>query len=336
MAKLKPKGRYIVGAYATSPNLFSWDEKTELNYFNRLKELTSIRGLEIPFWGKNLHAFDDSWFLSNLEPSWQNVLTCVPGTMKSLEKDPYFGLASKNKKSRNNAIQFYSNALRCVKQLKSAFGDESVKAILITSAPIINDKQVYANKENFILSLIELASWDWGKTKLVIEHCDAYSNINYNPQKGFLPLIDEIDSILKVNLKHSSNYGIAINWARSVIEFKDIEGPLKHLKNTVHHNVLDGLMFSGTTDNDNNLYGAWSDLHMPPCNHLDFKFFESESLMSYNSIKQTLMACDYDKLNFLGIKLLAMPSNSSIEKRISINSDALILLDQAINEIPEV
>ena len=38
MAKLKPKGRYIVGAYATSPNLFSWDEKTELNYFNRLKE----------------------------------------------------------------------------------------------------------------------------------------------------------------------------------------------------------------------------------------------------------------------------------------------------------
>ena len=336
MANLKSKGRYIVGAYATSPNLFSWDEKSELNYFNRLKELTSIRGIEIPFWGKSLHAFDDSWFLSNLEPSWQNVLTCVPGTMKSLEKDPYFGLASKNKKSRNNAIQFYSNALRCVKQLKSAFGNESVKAIFITSAPIINDKQVYANKESFILSLIELASWDWGKTKLLIEHCDSYSNMNHKPQKGFLPLIDEIDSILKVNLKHSANYGIVINWARSVIEYKNIEGPLLHLKNAVHHNVLEGLMFSGTTDNDNNLYGAWSDFHMPPSNYLDFKFFESESLMSYNNIKETLMACNYDKLDCLGIKLLAMPSNSSIEKRISINRDAMILIDQAINEIAEV
>jgi len=333
MDKLKPKGRYIVGAYATSPNLFSWDEKSELKYFNRLKELTSIRGLEIPFWGKNLHAFDDSWFLSNLNPSWQNVLTCVPGTMKNLEIDPYFGLASINKVSRKNAIQFYSDAFRCVKQLKSEFGDESVKAIFITSAPIINDHQVYADKNSLVLSLIELASWDWGKTKLLIEHCDAYSNMNINPQKGFLPLKDEIDSILKVNLKCSSNYGIVINWARSVIEYKNIEGPLIHLKNAVHNNVLDGLMFSGTTDNDNNLYGAWSDLHMPPCDDLGSQFFESESLMSYNCIKQTLMACNYDKLECLGIKLLAMPSNSSIEKRININRDTMKLLDQAINEI---
>jgi len=48
------------------------------------------------------------------------------------------------------------------------------------------------------------------------------------------------------------------------------------------------------------------------------------------------MACNYDKLDCLGIKLLAMPSNSSIEKRISINRDAMILIDQAINEIAEV
>ena len=31
--------RYIVGAYATSPNLFSWDENSELVYFNLLKKL---------------------------------------------------------------------------------------------------------------------------------------------------------------------------------------------------------------------------------------------------------------------------------------------------------
>ena len=39
-------GKYIVGAYATSPNLFTWDENSELNYFDGLKKLQSIRGLE--------------------------------------------------------------------------------------------------------------------------------------------------------------------------------------------------------------------------------------------------------------------------------------------------
>ena len=138
---------------------------------------------------------------------------------------------------------------------------------------------------------------------------------------------------LKLNLKYGSNIGIVINWGRSVIEYKDIKGPLLHVKYTVDHNLLSGLMFSGTTDNDNNFYGAWSDLHMPPTNYLDFKFFESESLMSYNNIKETLVKCDYDKLDFIGIKLLAKPSNSNIEKRIGINRDTMILIDRAINDI---
>ena len=101
-------GRYIVGAYATSPNLFSWNKDSEAVFFDRLKVLNSIRGLELPFWGKSLHQFDDQWLLSNLHPDWQNVLTCVPGTMKNLESDPYFGLASKKQSSRKNAINFYA------------------------------------------------------------------------------------------------------------------------------------------------------------------------------------------------------------------------------------
>ena len=92
-------------------------------------------------------------------------------------------------------------------------------------------------------------------------------------------------------------------------------------------------MFSGTTANENNLYGAWSDLHMPPADHSDFEYFEPESLMSYKNIKNTLAACNIGALNCLGIKLLAMPTDSDMKKRININRDAMILLDQAINEI---
>ena len=51
------------------------------------------------------------------------------------------------------------------------------------------------------------------------------------------------------------------------------------------------------------------------------------------NIKKTLAKCDYDKLDFIGIKLLAQPSNSNIEKRISINRDTMTLIDHAINEI---
>ena len=100
MANKNSLSRYIVGAYATSPNLVTWDEKSELTYFNELKKLPSIRGLELPFWGESLHPFDDQWLLSNLDQNWENVITCVPGTMKSLENNPRFGLASIDDNSR--------------------------------------------------------------------------------------------------------------------------------------------------------------------------------------------------------------------------------------------
>ena len=92
-------------------------------------------------------------------------------------------------------------------------------------------------------------------------------------------------------------------------------------------------MFSGTTDSEDNHYGAWSDLHMPPSSYLNFQYFEPESLMSYENIKSTITTCDLNKLTCLGIKLLAMPSDSTIEKRIGINRDAMTLLDLTINDI---
>ena len=93
MDKLPHLNGYIVGAYATSPNLYTWNEKTETDYFNRLKLNNLIRGLELPFWGESLHPFNDEWLLRNLKPSWENVFTCLPGTMNRLSEDPSFGLA---------------------------------------------------------------------------------------------------------------------------------------------------------------------------------------------------------------------------------------------------
>lgn len=331
--KQKDRYNYIVGAYATSPNLITWDEKSESAYFKLLKDLPSIRGLELPFWGNSLHAFDDQWLLDNLNPNWENVITCVPGTMKRLKYDPHFGLASKNKDSRKESIQFYSKALECVKTLKNYFGKNKVLAVQFTSAPSNTLGSINGEKELFFESLSEIATWDWLGAKIVIEHFDAVTPQNPKPKKGFLTLEEEIDVIAQINQKFDTNIGLTINWARSAIEYKNVDGPIKHIQMAIQYNVLSGLMFSGTTNKKNNLYGAWSDLHMPPANYLDFKYFEPESLMSFENIKNTLAVCNDYVLDYLGVKLLAFPNDSTFEKRIGMNRDAIRLLDLAREEL---
>ena len=296
--------QYIVGAYTTSPNLYTWNEKSELSYFKALKSLKSIKGLELPFWGDSIHPFDDDWLFNNINPEWNNIVTCIPGTMKRLEIDPYFGLGSKKEKSRQEAINFYFIVYKCVNDLKKRFGENTVTDITIASSPYVRKEFRYSSEEKFITSLIELVSWEWGNTKIVIEHCDAFSSSNLEPIKGFLTLKEEIIAIKEINNKM---LGIAINWGRSVIEEKSICGPIKHIEETTKNNLLYGLMFSGTSNNNNNLYGKWSDLHMPPAKYKDYEYFEEESLMTYKAIKQTLSITELSSLSFLGIKLLAKP-----------------------------
>ena len=55
--------------------------------------------------------------------------------------------------------------------------------------------------------------------------------------------------------------------------------------------------------------------------------------MSYKNIKRTLAACNLSSLDCLGLKLLAMPKESSIKKRVAINRDTMYLLDQAMAEL---
>ena len=62
--------RFIVGAYTSSPNLFSWNKSREKDFFAKFNEIDNVRGLEIPFWGESLHPNNDDYFLSSLNPEW--------------------------------------------------------------------------------------------------------------------------------------------------------------------------------------------------------------------------------------------------------------------------
>jgi hypothetical protein len=333
MANPAPQNQYIVGAYTTSPNLFSWDEPSEREYFAAIRKIRAIRGLELPFWGKSLHPYDDEWLLSNLDPAWENVLTCLPGTMVNLADNIHFGLASKDENSRKSAIHFYEIALKSIQKLKARNGEGSLHTIHLASSPRNLGDQHLASPESFAKSLDEILEWDWGNTKLVIEHCDAWTTKNHHPQKGFLLIDDEVHAINSVNAKHGSDIGMVINWGRSVIESQSIAGAGQQIEFVDLHNLLHGLMFSGTTDNDANLYGKWSDLHMPPAPYLKNQYGEPESLMTHSAIKESLRKCDFDNLGYVGIKLLAMPNDSSLEKRIGINIEALAMIEDIMKEL---
>ena len=182
-------------------------------------------------------------------------------------------------------------------------------------------------------TLNDVINWDWGNTRIYIEHCDSFTIKNREPIKGFLSINEELKAINNINNNSKTKIGMIINWARSVIEQKSILAPKEHIKKIIENKIHFGIIFSGTTDKSNNLYGTWSDLHMPPANYESFKNFEKESLMTYEAIKSTLDVCETKFLDLVGLKILAMPENSSLKKRVSLNMDTIKLLDKARREI---
>ena len=107
--------KYIVGAYATAPSLGQKNYLLEMEFYESLFEsITDFRGLEIPFWGEEIHQLGSDFLLNIIQPSWENVLTCIPGTMSSLAKDPKFGLASDDKRGRENALSMHKRVNQMV------------------------------------------------------------------------------------------------------------------------------------------------------------------------------------------------------------------------------
>ena len=317
----------FIGAYATSPTLFKWDEDKEREYFSNIKNSLNLKGIEIPFYGE-LHEYNEELFLSLLDSKWEYILTSLPGTIKRLESNLHFGIASDDEKGRLEAIDFYKKANDVIKRINDYFGTQKVISMVLASAPSLKSDKISSSSKSLIKSLNEIVKWDWFGTKLVIEHCDSGREIN--PVKGFLSLDEEIEAISEVNKKITNPIGLTINWGRSAIEMRSARGPVEHVRKAFQNNVLSGLMFSGTSPKSE-LYGEWSDLHLPIGKESGLKYYEVDSIMNSDSIKNTLKECNLSLLSYIGVKVLSMPiENSSIEKRIGTNRDTLKVLNQVI------
>ena len=109
--------------------------------------------------------------------------------------------------------------------------------------------------------------------------------------------------------------------------------PENHVQFSFNNGVLSGIMFSGVTEKTVSLYGAWRDSHAPPAKAFDMQHYEDSSLMSYENIRNTMNSCEIKEIDYMGIKLLPLPSELTISKRVAVNSDALKLLKIALDEI---
>jgi len=324
--------KFIVGVYTTSPCLYEWDEKLATEYINGIKELSMVRGLEHPFWGK-LHKFDDNWFLKNIKRSWDFVFTCIPGTMIEMSKNPHFGLASDKESGRKAALRFIEKARKAVENINGYLKRSAVIAVQLHSAPNRSIENVHSSKESFSRSLKEIVAWNWHNARLVVEHCDAMTE-DHQPEKGFLSIDDEIASVSELNQSYNNNnpIGIVINWGRSVLEERNVFAPIKHVQKAREAGLLCGLMFSGCS-NQNTEWGVWKDTHMPPPKELNNKYFAEKSLMNAICIKNTLLESKFDKLDYIGIKIMDLQKGTNMQRRIGLNADTLLILDQIINKL---
>ncbi len=314
---------YFLGAYASSPNTKSWEPLLEAEYYRQLKSFDNLLGLEHPFTGA-LHPHDDEWFLSNIKPQWDFVFTCVPGIMSAKAKEPTFGIASEDEHGRQLALNFMKDACSAIAKLNLSLGRQAVKAIQIQTSP--SQHQAKSSVNALIKSLTTMLSWDWQGAQIVIEHCDCYIE-GQLPAKGFLSLNEEITAVVEVNKQTNSHIGICINWGRSVIETRSVDGALEHIKQAQTHNVLSGLMFSGVSNQETD-YIAWKDSHMPPAKTQAHSVGAEGSLMTQTEMHKCLLQCQKNELTFLGVKIGIRPITASVEERVAYNKEALAILDR--------
>jgi hypothetical protein len=326
---LKLKMKFIIGAYTTAPSLAVTDKSVEYRFYeNLIESIPDMRGLEIPFWGKTIHQFGSDFLLDIINPSWENVLSCIPATMSRLVDNPKFGLASNDEFGRSEAVKMHKRANQILHKINQRYGKKSVLAVEIATAPSVPVLGVLSSKESLLKSMEEILMWDWQGSKIVIEHCDsAIKGVPF--EKGFLAIEEEIQAL--VELKDLHNVGLTINWARSAIEGRSEDKPLEHIKLASNCNLLSGLMFSGVSDNDNH-YGIWKDLHMPFSQYKNSKYHEKNSLLSHQNIVNCINQADPNNLDYLGVKLLSLPVNKSgISRRVGVNKEATIMLSDILD-----
>jgi len=244
-----------------------------------------VRGLELPFLegGVCLPAG------ASLPGEWCHLVTMIPATMG--ESSDLYGLASPDASGREAAL----GLLRSVREVVVRRGD--VLAVEVQSAPCRTGSAAI-----FMDSLGEIAGWDWNGVELVVEHCDAWSEA-HPVEKGFLPFADELAAVASVQ-GSATRVTAGVNWARSVIESRDVATGAAHVAQAARRGLLGALMFSSVGDRESALGGPWRDVHLAP---VGIPGAPEGTLLTAELIAETVAAAGpYDGI--LGLKINLGPA----------------------------
>lgn len=235
----------IVGAYAAQPS------ELREQFYQGLGALPSIRGLELPY-----GPYGGGGWPAGAPRGWSAVVTAIPGTMQRLGGSPTFGLASPDTAGRREALEFAAGVREFVVKLE----DEGhvVEAVELHSAP-----HPGASGPMFRESLKEVLDWDWGSTRVLVEHCDA-PRAGSRPEKGFLAFAEEVDVLHSLQSDAAGPVRLVINWARSVIETRNARTAEEHIAQARAAGVLAGVIFSGCSPVETEFGYPWIDAHLPP------------------------------------------------------------------------
>lgn len=290
-----PSVPFVVGAYASLP-----PEKADQEaYYALLGGQDWIAGTELPYPGDLADAESRAWLAAHVPAHWHgNTITAIPGTMRSIGADPTFGLASADEGGRQSALRFLAALRDALADFNDCRGSWDVSHVEIHTAPTRT-----ADRDAMAASLEELLRWDWCGAKLVIEHCDRYIE-GQSPEKGFLPIEDEIA------LARDAGIGITVNWGRSVVEGRDPSVALDHIRAAAQAGVLAGVMFSGAGPAETQYGYGWIDGHLP------MNPDEPTSLMDAAAVRTCADAArEASELAYLGTKV-CVPASSALAERL--------------------
>ena len=309
----------ILSSYAAAPALDGWDPRSEGAFLTGAAALPHVSGLEIPFYASGeLHKYDGGWFLEqvrHLPEYFEYVVTTIPDTMDRVRSSASFGLASTVPAEREAALERAAAASEAVRTVNEVLGRQAVRAVHLFSAPrpllVAGSSAAAMSVTALAGSLQQLAEYDWDGAHPVLEHCDAAVR-GHPPVKGFLPLEQEIEAVLA----SGTGAGIALNWARSVLESRDTGTPARHLELALNAGLLAGFVLSGCASRPTAFGGAWDDTHLPPVP------VEPTSLLTPQGIRAIATSLDAGCTGsapevYRGLKVSA-PRGSGVEERLAL------------------
>lgn len=295
--------RWFLGAYAAFAHFDDMlkTKENEALFREGLLLLPHVRGLELPFYD-DLHERDVPELLAWLPSQWEYIITCLPGTMMSLGRDPDYGLASRSEEGRNLALKDLERVRQRVREIHDRHGLKSVRGIEVHSAP----RGDQAGAEALRRSIETLLSWDWDGAEILLEHCDAWHKDGAF-SKGFMRLQSELSTIKGISV------GMSLNWGRSVLEGRRSETIHRHIE--LANSKLRSLFFSGTAIGDP-LYGSWLDNHAAI--RLDStELWEAQgSLLTQEAMEDCLELVRARNL-YLGLKVQPFPTSLTLTERLA-------------------